>query len=79
MYVLSAGEGAPGGERGRCAGAVSRGMRRRPLLLLLLALLRTHGLLAASGETALSTEHLYRTAAEALQFSALRYTGHLFD
>ncbi|XP_064071779.1 disintegrin and metalloproteinase domain-containing protein 22 isoform X2 [Vanessa tameamea] len=46
-------EGEPGGERRRCAGAggVSRGMRRRPLLLLLLlALLRAHGLLAASGE-----------------------------
>ncbi|CAH2086910.1 unnamed protein product [Euphydryas editha] len=48
------GEGEPGGERRRCAGAggVSRGMRRRPLLLLLLlALLRAHGLLAASGGT----------------------------
>ncbi|KAG6448629.1 hypothetical protein O3G_MSEX005656 [Manduca sexta] len=43
-----------GGERRRGAGAaVSRGMRRRPLLpLLLLALLRAHGLLAASGDTA---------------------------
>ncbi|XP_072944170.1 zinc metalloproteinase-disintegrin-like NaMP [Epargyreus clarus] len=46
-------EGERGGERRRCAGAGagSRGMRRRPLLpLLLLALLRAHGLLAASGE-----------------------------
>ncbi|XP_050559263.1 disintegrin and metalloproteinase domain-containing protein 11 isoform X4 [Spodoptera frugiperda] len=45
-------EGDRGGERRRGAGAaVSRGMRRRPLLpLLLLALLRAHGLLAASGE-----------------------------
>ncbi|KAG7307004.1 hypothetical protein JYU34_007132 [Plutella xylostella] len=48
---LSAGEGERGGSRRRGAGgAVSRGMRRRPLLpLLLLALLRAHGLLAASG------------------------------
>ncbi|XP_045485062.1 disintegrin and metalloproteinase domain-containing protein 22 isoform X8 [Pieris rapae] len=39
------------GERRRCAGAVRRGMRPRPLLLLLLlALLRAHGLLATSGE-----------------------------
>ncbi|KAJ0180247.1 hypothetical protein K1T71_003651 [Dendrolimus kikuchii] len=40
-----------GGERRVSAGcAASRGMRRRPLLpLLLLALLRAHGLLAASG------------------------------
>jgi hypothetical protein len=50
---LFAGEGERGGERRRGAGAgVSRGMRRRPLLpLLLLALLRAHGLLAASGGT----------------------------
>ncbi|CAG4906694.1 unnamed protein product [Colias eurytheme] len=42
--------GERGGERRRCAGAVSRGMRPRPLLLLLLlALLRAHGLLATSG------------------------------
>ncbi|XP_028038184.1 disintegrin and metalloproteinase domain-containing protein 11 [Bombyx mandarina] len=44
-------EGVRSCERRRGAGAVSRGMRRRPLLtLLLLALLRAHGLLAASGE-----------------------------
>ncbi|PZC79391.1 hypothetical protein B5X24_HaOG216386 [Helicoverpa armigera] len=51
--LLYAGEGDRGGERRRGAGAaVSRGMRRRPLLpLLLLALLRAHGLLAASGES----------------------------
>lgn len=49
--VCCTGEGDRGGERRRGAGAaVSRGMRRRPLLpLLLLALLRAHGLLAASG------------------------------
>ncbi|CAB3252056.1 unnamed protein product [Arctia plantaginis] len=47
----SNGEGDRRSERRHGAGAtVSRGMRRRPLLpLLLLALLRAHGLLAASG------------------------------
>ncbi|XP_048479376.1 disintegrin and metalloproteinase domain-containing protein 11 isoform X5 [Plutella xylostella] len=52
MQPEPSGEGERGGSRRRGAGgAVSRGMRRRPLLpLLLLALLRAHGLLAASGE-----------------------------
>ncbi|CAF4843441.1 unnamed protein product [Pieris macdunnoughi] len=46
--------GERAGERRRCAGAVRRGMRPRPLLLLLLlALLRAHGLLATSGGTML--------------------------
>ncbi|XP_063359814.1 disintegrin and metalloproteinase domain-containing protein 11 isoform X2 [Cydia amplana] len=50
MLTLREGYGGCGRRRGAC-GAGSRGMRRRPLLpLLLLALLRAHGLLAASGE-----------------------------
>ncbi|CAH2074737.1 unnamed protein product, partial [Iphiclides podalirius] len=58
--LLPQGEGERGGERRRGAGvAVSRGMRRRPLLpLLLLALLRAHGLLAASGDLDLSSHAL---------------------
>ncbi|CAD0196567.1 unnamed protein product [Chrysodeixis includens] len=53
LHSFMSSEGDRGGERRRGAGAaVSRGMRRRPLLpLLLLALLRAHGLLAASGGT----------------------------
>lgn len=52
IFGSPTGEGDREGERRRGAGAaVSRGMRRRPLLslLLLLALLRDHGLLAATG------------------------------
>ncbi|XP_073943436.1 disintegrin and metalloproteinase domain-containing protein unc-71-like [Choristoneura fumiferana] len=49
--MLTLREGYGGCERRRGAGGAGRGMRRHPLLpLLLLALLRAHGLLAASGE-----------------------------